>query len=65
MQGTDYHLITGRDTPLRVFSPQFVVELSDERLGAVAGEDITSVLQRKSVEKEVESLMEGREILIA
>ena len=63
VQGTDYHLITGPDTPLRVFSPQFVVELSAERLEAVAGEDITSIQQRKSVEKEVESLTEGRRIL--
>jgi hypothetical protein len=31
MQGTDYHLITGPDTPLRVLSPQFVVELSNEQ----------------------------------
>ena len=65
MQGTDFHLITGPDTPLRVFSPQFVVELSDQRLEAVAGEDITSIQQRKSVEKEIESLTEGRRILVA
>ena len=65
MQGTDYHLIIGPDTPLHVFSPQFVVELSDERLEVVAGEDITSIQQRKSVEKEVVSLTEGRRILIA
>ena len=63
MQGTDYHLITGPDTPLRVFSPEFVVELSAERLEAVAGEDATSIQQRKSIEKEIESLMEGRRIL--
>ena len=65
MQGTDYHLITGPDTPLRVFSPEFVVELSAERLEAVAGEDATSIQQRKSIEKEIESLMEGRRILTA
>ncbi|KAL9629648.1 MAG: hypothetical protein Q9164_006789 [Protoblastenia rupestris] len=65
MQGTDYHLITGPNTPLHVFSPRFVVDLSDERLEAVAGEDITSIQQRKSVEKEVESLTEGRRILVA
>ncbi|KAI9785813.1 MAG: hypothetical protein M1835_003243 [Candelina submexicana] len=63
MQGTDYHLITGPDTPLHVFSPEFVVELSVERLEAVAGEDATSIQQRKSVEKEIESLTEGRRIL--
>lgn len=65
IQGTDYHLITGPDTPLRVFSPEFVVELSAERLAVVAGEDTTSIQQRKSIEKEIESLMEGRRILTA
>ncbi|KAI9810024.1 MAG: hypothetical protein M1827_006722 [Pycnora praestabilis] len=64
MQGTDYHLITGPDTPLRVFSPEFVVELSAERLEAIAGEDTMSIQQRKSVEKEIKSLMEGRRILM-
>lgn len=63
MQGTDFHLITGPDTPLRVFSPEFVVELSAKRLEAVAGEDATSIQQRKSVEKEIESLTEGRKFL--
>ena len=65
MQGTDYHLITGPDIPLRVFSPEFVVELSAERLAVVAGEDTTSIQQRKSIEKEIESLIEGRRILTA
>ncbi len=64
MQGTDFHMITGPDTPLRLFSPEFVVELSAEQLEAVAGEDATSVQQRKSVEKEIESLTEGRKILM-
>ena len=63
MQGTDCPLVTGPDTPLHVFSPQIIVELSAERLEAVAGEDITSIQQCKSVEKEVEILMEGRRIL--
>ena len=53
----------GRSIPDRVFSPQFVLELSAERLEAVTREDITSIEQRKSVEKEVQSLTEGRRIL--
>lgn len=50
-------------TPLFMSSPQFVVELSAERLEAVAEENITSNQQSKSVEKEVESLAAGRRIL--
>ena len=63
MQGTDYHLITGPDTPLRVLSSEFVVDLSAEQLESVAGEDTTSIRRRKTIEREIESLTEGRRIL--
>ncbi len=63
MQGTDYYLITGPDTPLRVLSSEFVVDLSVEQLEAVAGEDTTSIRRRKAIEREIESLTEGRRIL--
>jgi hypothetical protein len=63
MQGTDYHLITGPDTPLRVLSSGFVVDLSAEQLEAVAGEDTMSIRRRKAIEREIESLSEGRLIL--
>ena len=65
MQGTDYHLITRPDTPLRVFSSKFVFELSAERLAVIAREDTTSIQQRKSIEKKMESLMKRRGILTA
>lgn len=64
VQGTDFHMITGPDTPLRPFPPEFVVELSAEQLEAVAREDATSFQQRKSVEKEIGSLTEGMKILM-
>lgn len=63
MQGTDYHLVTCPDTPLRVFSSGFVVDLSAEQLEAVAREDTTSIQRREAVEKEIEGLTEGRRIL--
>lgn len=63
MQGTDYYLITGPDTPLRVLSSEFVVDLSVEQLEAVAGEDTTSIRRRKAIEREIESLTEDRRIL--
>lgn len=65
IQETDYHLITGPDIPLRVFSPEFIVELSAKRLTVVAGEDTTFIQQRKSIEKKIESLIKGRRILTA
>ena len=63
MQATDYHLITGPNTPLRVFSPEFVIDLSNEQLESIAGEGETSVERRKAIEKEIATLTEGRKIL--
>lgn len=63
MQATDYHLVTGPDTPLRVFSSGFVVDLTTEQLEMIAGEDTTSIQRRRALAKEIESLMEGRRIL--
>lgn len=63
MQGTDYHVITGPDTPLRVFSAAYVLGLTSEQLEAIAGEDALSIQRRKALGKEIESLMEGRKIL--
>jgi hypothetical protein len=63
MQATDYHLVTGPDTPLGVFSSRFVVDLTNEQLEMIAGEDTTSIRRRRAVTKEIESLMEGRRIL--
>ena len=64
MQATDYHLVTGPDTPLGVFSSGFVVDLTNEQLEMIAGEDTTSIRRRRALAKEIESLMEGRRILI-
>ena len=63
IQVTDYHLITGPDTPLGFFSPGFVVDLPAEQLETIAGEDAVSIQRRRDVEKEIESLREGRRIL--
>lgn len=63
IQATDYHLVTGPDTPLRVFSSRFVVDLSNEQLEMIAGEDESTIRRRKVLEKEIESLKEGRRIL--
>lgn len=63
IQATDYHLVTGPDTPLGVFSSGFVVDLTNEQLEMIAGEDTTSIRRRRAVTKEIESLIEGRRIL--
>ena len=42
MQAVDYFLVTGHGAPLRIFSPRFVSELTNEQLEAIAGEDLVS-----------------------
>lgn len=62
-QGLDYHLLSGSDTPLRVLSPNFVVELRPEQLEMIAGEDTVSISRRAALKKEIESLLDGKRLL--
>ena len=63
MQGTDYYLVTGPDSPLKLFSPAFVIGMSIEQLEEVAGEDIALRRKRKQLQKEIINLEAGRKIL--
>ncbi|KAH7049446.1 dynamin GTPase [Macrophomina phaseolina] len=62
-QAALYHLITGPNTPLRLFSPTWVSYLSDEQLEEIAGEDSLSKRKRQQLTKEMEDLEKGRRIL--
>ena len=64
MQGTDYHLIAGPDTPLKVFTPEFVSSLSREQLESIAGEDLSTRRKRKELRNEIANLEKGRKVLI-
>ncbi|KAI9755240.1 MAG: hypothetical protein M4579_004372 [Chaenotheca gracillima] len=59
----DYHLFNGPDNPLRLFSPKFVNNLTDDQLERVAGEDQAVKTKRVQLKKEIKSLEEGRKIL--
>ncbi|KAL9129208.1 MAG: hypothetical protein Q9217_002277 [Psora testacea] len=63
MQAVDFHLITGPRTPLKLFSPTFVVGLTATQLEEVAGEDLTLKRRRIQLEKEEKNLEEGKKIL--
>lgn len=54
MQVADFLLITGPDTPLSIFSPEFVVAMSPEQLEEVAGEDARTKRQRNQLERETQ-----------
>jgi hypothetical protein len=64
MQATDYHLISGPATPLKLFSPSFVGAMTPEKLDEVAGEDPHQKRKRKQLEKEIGDLEVGKKILM-
>ncbi|MCJ1266547.1 hypothetical protein MMC22_006432 [Lobaria immixta] len=64
MQGADFHLVTGPDTPAKVFSPSFVTGLKPEQLEGIAGETLTTRKKRAELVREISSLEKGKKILI-
>ena len=63
MQAAHYHLITGPDTPLKLFTPTFVSSLHAEGLEEIAGEDLVVKRKRRALKNEVTNLKAGRKIL--
>lgn len=63
MQGTDYHLLSGKGIPLRIFSSLFVASLSNEQLQRIAGEDQISIRKRKALNRQIKALEEGKRLL--
>ncbi len=63
MQGTDHHLLSGDDSPLRIFSPLFITSLTHEQLESIAGEDQSATHLRKTLQAEIKALEDGRKLL--
>jgi hypothetical protein len=63
MQAADYHLITGPGTPLKLFSPDFIVSMTPEQIEDIAGEDAILKRKRVALKKEIQELEAGRRIL--
>jgi hypothetical protein len=64
-QGSDFYLLTGPTSPLRIFGTAFVSELSAAQLDLIAGEDISTKRQRKSLTNEIAALENGKKLLRA
>ena len=64
MQAADHHLVTGPDTPIKVFSPAFVTDLSTEQLESIAGEDVFTRRRRVELNREISNLEAGRKVLV-
>jgi hypothetical protein len=65
MQGSDYHLLTGEVSPLRIFGTSFVSDLSVAQLDLIAGEEMSIKQLRKSLTTEINALEEGKKLLRA
>lgn len=63
-QAADYHLIAGPDTPIKVFSPTYVQDLSAEQLESIAGEDVFTRRRRAELKTQIANLEAGRKVLI-
>ena len=63
-QASDYHLVTGPSSPLRVFTPEFVAGLSTEQLEWVAGEDSGTRRRRETLQHEIKCMREARKVLM-
>ena len=63
MQAADYHLVTGPYSPLKLFSPSFVSQLTEEQLEEIAGEDATLKRKRAALNKEIANLETGKAVL--
>ena len=63
MQAADHYLINGPETPLTLFSPNFVSSLKTEQLELIASEDHATRRKRAQLKREIGSLEEAKMIL--
>ena len=64
MQAAEYYLVSGPDSPLKLFRPTFVAELTEEQLEEIAGEEIGLKRMRRQLKKEISDLEAGKRILM-
>ncbi|OJD16945.1 hypothetical protein AJ78_02927 [Emergomyces pasteurianus Ep9510] len=64
MQAADHHLITGPNTPLKLLSPAYILDLTAHQLEDIAGEDPGLTRKRKQLKKEIGELEKGRKVLL-
>ncbi|KGO38852.1 Dynamin [Penicillium expansum] len=63
MQAADFHLVTGPEAPMNIFSPSWVYCLTDEQLEHIAGEELSIRRKRHRLQQETKDLEAGRKIL--
>jgi hypothetical protein len=63
MQVADTLLVTGKKTPLTLFSAKFVTGMAPEALEDIAGEDSVVKKRREHLQRKIKQLKEGKRII--
>jgi hypothetical protein len=63
LQAVDHYLVSGKTSPLWVFSPDFIGKMSDTELHQIAGDEDETIRRRNTLETELSSLRAGEKIL--
>jgi hypothetical protein len=63
LQAIDHFLVSGKTSPLWIFSPQFIGKMSDAELHQIAGDEDETIRRRNMLETELGSLRAGEKIL--
>jgi hypothetical protein len=63
LQAVDHFLVSGKTSPLWIFSPHFIGKMSDTELHQIAGDEDETISRRNSLETELCSLKAGEKIL--
>ncbi len=62
MQAADHFLVTGPESPLRLFTPSFVHRLSQGSLNTIAGEEVISKRARIALVQKIKGLKKGKKL---
>ncbi|KAH8587504.1 hypothetical protein B0O99DRAFT_694386 [Bisporella sp. PMI_857] len=62
LQAVDHFLVSGKTSPLWIFSPQFISKMSDAELHQIAGDEDDAIRRRIMLETELGSLRTGEKI---
>lgn len=62
-QVVNHFLLNDKESPLKILSPDLIMGLDDEQLGAIAGEDAVLKHQRHTLEREIGALDAALKVL--
>ncbi|EGO59724.1 hypothetical protein NEUTE1DRAFT_99882 [Neurospora tetrasperma FGSC 2508] len=62
-QAINHFLLDGDQSPVKIFTANWVAKLNDRQLNSIAGEDATTTTARQRLETEIEGLKKALEVL--